>query len=265
MPELPEVYNTACELNQALQGKTLTNIVIVAPSKCKDFDNYSDELPAKLEYVTSKGKKLLFQFENFIIGSFLGMEGRWSYEKRKHLKLYLEFEDVTLYYDDSRCFGNNTMIRTNEQLEDFLKAVGIDLLRERDQVTPELWRKEMRNARIKNKQICDYLLEQHRFAGIGNYLRAEILYQCKISPFRKLCDLTEEEVELLRTQTLNIIDESTHSNGLTIATYKTPNGVHGTFERKVYNQSHDPLGNPVIKSKTKTDGRMIHWCPTVQK
>ncbi|EOA92697.1 Endonuclease VIII-like 1, partial [Anas platyrhynchos] len=36
-----------------------------------------------------------------------------------------------------------------------------------------------------DKPICEALLNQKYFNGIGNYLRAEILYRLKIPPFEK--------------------------------------------------------------------------------
>ena len=41
------------------------------------------------------------------------------------------------------------------------------------------------------------LLNQRILAGLGNYLRAEALFSCKINPWRKVSDLTEKELECL--------------------------------------------------------------------
>nr|XP_032632482.1 endonuclease 8-like 1 isoform X2 [Chelonoidis abingdonii] len=50
-----------------------------------------------------------------------------------------------------------------------------------------LWENVLRNLSDKafNKPICEALLNQKFFNGIGNYLRAEILYRLKIPPFEK--------------------------------------------------------------------------------
>ncbi|XP_057224721.1 endonuclease 8-like 1 isoform X2 [Malurus melanocephalus] len=53
--------------------------------------------------------------------------------------------------------------------------------------------------RVFDKPICEVLLNQKYFNGIGNYLRAEILYRLKIPPFEKartvLEALKEQEQE----------------------------------------------------------------------
>ncbi|XP_045031313.1 endonuclease 8-like 1 isoform X2 [Daphnia magna] len=50
----------------------------------------------------------------------------------------------------------------------------------------------LENSAFKNKAICEVLLNQKYFNGIGNYLRAEILFRSKIAPFddayNVLCD-----------------------------------------------------------------------------
>jgi formamidopyrimidine-DNA glycosylase len=41
------------------------------------------------------------------------------------------------------------------------------------------------------------LLNQRILAGLGNYLRAEVLFSCRINPWRQVSDLTEQELECL--------------------------------------------------------------------
>lgn len=37
------------------------------------------------------------------------------------------------------------------------------------------------------------------------------------------------------------------------------------FKFKVYQQTEDPLGNPVEKDKTINKGRTVYWVPKIQK
>jgi len=126
-----------------------------------------------------------------------------------------------------------------------------------------LWLKIARNKRIQNKQICDYLLDQKRISGIGNYLRSEILYRSRIRPDRSLKNLSDEELELLRIESIKTVRESYDSHGLTIRSYSDLYGNKGTFICQVYNRTEDPYGNP-IRTDTFKDGRTIHWVPSLQ-
>jgi len=62
-----------------------------------------------------------------------------------------------------------------------------------------------------NKPICETLLDQRYFNGIGNYLRAEILFRLKIKPFTKSRDVleplkTKDEDDKDRVKNPDILD-----------------------------------------------------------
>jgi len=132
-----------------------------------------------------------------------------------------------------------------------------------DPVSPEIWLQKLRNPRIPNKQVGDFLMEQKYISGIGNYLRAEILYHAKIRPDRALSSLTHLETETLYRYALKTIVESYSYGGLTIENYWSPDGRRGTFPKQVYGKTEDPYGNPVVTNSTKGD-RTVHWVPAVQ-
>ena len=54
-----------------------------------------------------------------------------------------------------------------------------------------------RLAQFPRRVIADALLDQHVLAGLGNYLRADILFVARIDPLRKIGSLTH--ADLLRT------------------------------------------------------------------
>ena len=62
-----------------------------------------------------------------------------------------------------------------------------------------------------------------------------------------------------------IIKDSYNQGGASRRDYKKVNGDEGVFQYnfKVYAQKEDPLGNKVIREKTK-DGRTTHWVPEIQ-
>jgi formamidopyrimidine-DNA glycosylase len=118
----------------------------------------------------------------------------------------------------------------------------------------------------KKKTIAQVLMNQSVISGIGNYLKAEILYAARVSPHRECDSLTDKELGRICKYTNQIMNTSYNSGGATILTYKDENGNPGTFSRRfmVYNQKKDPLGNDVIRETTK-DKRTTHWVPEVQK
>ena len=267
MPEIAEVHISADRLNELFSGFYLNKIEMDLKSKfikypIKNLDKFM--FPIKLNCVYGKGKKIIFEFEdNKYIVSSMGMEGHWVLKGEKHSNIWFEFQNRTIYFDDSRHFGFIDICLNKEDLNNVMSKVGYCLLSERDKITSEWWLKQFRNNRIK-KIVCDFLIDQTRFSGIGNWLRAEILYKSKINPYKKILELSEEEIELLRMITFKIIDEAYKLGGLTIVSYWDPFGKKGQYECECYNMKVDSLGNKVIKEKV-AGGRMIHWVPEVQK
>ncbi len=290
MPEGPEVHTIVDQLGPKLIGRYLLSIKWDTKSKYRDgmtmYDVLSKHLPIRIEDVTCKGKQIFFKLNseymvedehytcNFYINCTLGMEGRWIETPTKHSNLWFELGDIikgknvkivifedNLYFDDSRHFGNITIL-SESGYADKLKSIGPDLLS--DDIKVEEWLSKAKNPRIKNKQICDYLMEQKYFSGIGNYLKSEVLYAAKIKPDRIMSNLSDVELITILECAKHKIKESYQSNGLTIRSYISPNGELGTFERSVYGKETDPDGNDVVQTVFK-DKRTTHWVPSIQK
>ena len=184
-----------------------------------------------------------------------GMTGSFTKEKTKHSRVEFEFKDTTkLYFTDIRKFGS-------VKLEKMPILSGIDPVGAKFTVEAL---KKLFQANSKQR-VGEYLLDQNGLAGIGNYLRAEILYRAKVRPW-VLCDsLTDRDIEEIHRCTQEILQESYQAGGATIATYRSLKGI-GSFSDsfKVYKKSKDPFGNPVVRELDKTK-RAMWWCPAVQK
>jgi len=57
-----------------------------------------------------------------------------------------------------------------------------------------------------DKPICETLLNQEFFNGIGNYLRAEILYRCNVPPFTQSRSVLEPLLTNVKTEEPDIIE-----------------------------------------------------------
>jgi len=107
-------------------------------------------------------------------------------------------------------------------------------------------------------------MEQKFFSGVGNYILAEVLYECKILPTRLLKDLSSEDKYNLWFYSRKILKDSYQYGGVTISTYFGMNGERGIFRVKVYGQKYDPYGNPV-STGVFSNNRTSHFVPNVQK
>ncbi len=248
-----------------------------------DTQLLENDLPLKITEVFPKGKRINFVCENKkneggLLVWFYSMTGRLCFKHRGKPLIILTLssknndkfkKEKVLFYEDSRTLGFVKYAITDEQIEDIYKDIGPDFLN--DEVSLEYFTEVIKNKRIKNKEVGELLLEQHRFSGIGNYLRAEILYESKISPFRHLEDITDKEIKILYKNILKILKESLDKGGLSFEDYLDPNSEMGEFECQVYGKKTDPLGNEVVKEKIGTQPkgkdtrRTIHWVPEIQE
>ena len=270
MPEGPEVRMTTDFLSQ-FESKTMTNFTVLSGRYLKTGGipdaKTCTTLPAKLEEANCKGKFIYLTFnhnnDKFYLFNTLGMTGMWSLKETKHSRLRIDFEDAkSLYYNDIRNFGTLKFVNDKKVLDKKLKSLGPDILA--NDVTLQEFVSRFDNK--PNKTIAECIMDQSVISGVGNYLKAEILYCSHISPNRLIKDINHLEWVALHFNSVVQARRSYKLGGATIATYRQPNGEEGLYNRRfsVYNQSVCPLGYAVIKETTQ-DKRTTHWVPELQK
>jgi len=63
------------------------------------------------------------------------------------------------------------------------------------------------HLKLYDKEICEVLMNQKYFNGIGNYLRAEILFRAGVSPFMKARDVFQNTKKTYSYELFNHINE----------------------------------------------------------
>lgn len=273
MPEGPEVKILVDQLNLKLKNSTITDFIInsgrYSKNKPANFDNFTKSLPLKINSVNCKGKFIWFELSNdWMIWNTLGLSGGWKTEKTKHghitLKSVLKDKEMVLYYDDYRNFGTFKFMNNTKDLEKKLKDLGTDVLG--SDFNKEYCLKILNNSRNQKKTLPEVLMNQKLFCGVGNYLKSEILYQSKISPFRLISDLNDKEKEDIFKNTKSISYQSYKKGGASVRDFSDLDNDKGLYTDvlKVYFKKTDSLGNKVKKETTK-DKRTTHWVPEIQK
>ena len=273
MPEGPEVHIIRDQLNELLVGKYILEIYVSTNSKYRnEYPKYSKTKLYILD-IECKGKQLFIkcsQLNSIVyINIRLGMEGKILLEKGDHSDICfcigsiaktLRIHRLKIYFDDSRHFGSIEFLDINKY-KNKIESIGPDLLT--DDIDIVEWHNSVTKKTRKNMQICKFLMEQKYFSGIGNYLKAEILYASKIRPDRSLSSLSDLDIKNILLNATRLIKESYLSNGLTIRSYVDMNNNPGIFIYKVYNNTKDPFGNIIVKQTFK-DNRTTHWVPNIQ-
>lgn len=263
MPEGPEVRIMIDELKPKIVGKEIEHIKILGGRYAhhgnpEGYDEIVKHLPLKIVDVKTKGKFIYFTFKNkinwYMMVNF-GMEGNFRLLKDgemrdKHDYVEYKLKNETLYFNDYRNFGIIRFTSDEKVLEDKLNELGPDPLYTK--ITPTIFNKQLSKFTEKTK-LEKLLLEQKFIAGIGNYLRADILWYSRLNPERTIGSLTKEEKEKFNEAINHVYNLS----------YDTQ--ISGDFYGfYVYQKKIDPLGNPVINLKT-TGNRTIWFVPAVQK
>ena len=182
MPELAELKFTADYVNQVSEGMKYVRVEKNPVHKCEDLDIPFKTFKIKAQ---SKGKEMVLYFLDYHSDQFItaritmGMSGHFKLTntgdeaKHSHLKFYRE-DGTTLSFVDVRRFGKwkQGLVWSDNR--------GPDPTTE----YKAFWDNVMTNLTKLKKPLYEMLMDQKYFNGIGNYLRAEIIYRAgDVDPF----------------------------------------------------------------------------------
>jgi endonuclease-8 len=279
MPEGPEINRYAAILANYFYDNRINDIKVLSGRYTKKPIDGLDQIrfPITVTDIGTKGKFLYIELSN---GWFLfithGMSGSWTYDgllKETHYDAFdarhnrIEFKTPkgSIYYNDYRNFGTFHVIMEREQLEAKLRSLGADILD--DNITETMFYERM--IKKGNKKIGELLMDQKLISGIGNYLRADILWYAKISPHRTMKSLSRDEKSRLFNAAYNlsryhsIKQKSKKFPSMNPSKLEYHLNVTPDNDFFVYQQEEDIYGNEVITEKM--GDRTIHWVPKIQQ
>ena len=192
MPELAELKIMSDFINQNTKNKKVIKSYHVekgnSPKEFNLFGNLKSE---------SNGKELILEIDKKSIFVFMGMSGNWKYvdtnnwNQTKYTRLRFDMEDnksLLLYggfmgpkYSVGYPFKSSKRgYDPTKRFEDF-----------KNKITDNIHKK------VFKKPICEVLLNQEYFNGIGNYLRSTILYYLDVNPFESGDVIIKENPKIL--------------------------------------------------------------------
>lgn len=204
MPEGPEVRRYAVQLANALEGETLRHVAARTKSAKAWLQAHPDALIGKrIERIASHGKHLFGQIEGgFGFHSHLMMWGRWwvhsddalvETDRRERARLETPSAIAVLFSAPVfELFEGDPY----EQIEN-LATLGPDILPYTGDFDASEWRRRLSREENREREIGAVLLDQRVSAGVGNYLRADILFFCGLDPWKRVGALSEGEIEAL--------------------------------------------------------------------
>jgi formamidopyrimidine-DNA glycosylase len=213
MPELPEVETARRRLERALRGRRIADVATVAdPIVYRGVTprRFAEALRGRrVLAVKRKGKHLWMELDRRPWPLFhFGMTGSFELygpdaQRPRFWKLEIRFDDGRrLALPDARRFGRIRLQHEPER-EPPISLLGFDPL---EGLPPA---SELRRLLARRQApIKAVLLDQTVFAGVGNWIADEVLYQARIRPHRKAASLSAAEVTALRTRMLAIVERA---------------------------------------------------------
>lgn len=304
MPEINEIRNYADFIRTHAKNKELRSIEFLGGryethGPFENYDKISKMLPLKILDVKTKGKLLYIIFDKSIyMLNTMGLAGGWvgrktdsekilfskniqDYSKYmpkdeitqfmknalNHLNVGFVFDNITLFFHDSLSFGTIKVIEGVNELDKKLKTIGPDIMD--NTTTFEVFKERVLLKKNLPKEIGVVLMEQNVISGIGNYLRADILYMSKISPFRKVKNLTNDELQTIYANCKTLTwGEYSHKKAIAMGYVNKSTKLPADYDRTffIYGQDTDMFGNKVRKDESHVGGqkRFIYWVPKVQ-
>lgn len=271
MPEGPEIRRAADEIGEALAGQVAKEVFFAF----EELKPYEATLSgATVAGVESKGKAILIRFGNgWNIYSHSQLYGRWlvrpaqSYpETNRQLRLAIHNQDKSaLLYSASEI----EVLRDEELCSHpFLSKLGPDLLDE--SVTVEQVIDRFMHKNFYRRKFTSLLLEQQFLAGLGNYLRSEVMFVSRLHPTLKPVDCSAEQIRRLAEVVLKLARQSYHTHGITndleLADRLRRDGVPFADYRFWVFDREEKLcrvcGTAIVKDEI--GGRRFFYCPSCQ-
>jgi len=246
MPEGPEIQWCATFYKKYLQNSIITNII-----DCNN--NQTTQLNETVFNVECKGKLLWIQLNNIFIHIHFGLSG-WIQTNNSYgtkYRICINNKSDLLLTDT----GANSLLKLNiysknEHIEK-LNKIGISIF------SNEFTLSFFTNSFNKRKcMLAPFLLEQHTFSGIGNYIKNEVIYMGNLKVKIKLNELNNNNINMMYNNILYVAyskyitqiieSESTINNDefKLLPKYTTTPYTYNIYKRKITND-----GNNVCKIK----------------
>lgn len=272
MPELPEVETIRRILEKDVVNLTITDVHVLYKRLIQtDLDEFIKDIKdKKILSLGRKGKYLIFHLtgEKALIVHFR-MEGKFFHLKdleenlNKHVSLYFTMDDGSyMIFNDVRKFGVMYLVDEKDLYTGKpLNELGLEPW---DIKGPEYLLEKYKG---KSYMMKEALLDQSVITGLGNIYADEVLFACKISPFKKAEDLTKEEAERVIKEADRILKYAISQGGSTIRTYHPAQGVSGSMQISLH--AYGQEGKECINCHTRMEkkyvgGRGTTYCPHCQ-
>lgn len=214
MPELPEVESVRRAAERALSGRSFERIDaadgrgVLSRVTARELEKAL--IGRRVERVARRGKYFWLELsDGKAVLMHLGMTGWMSFPRAReplppYTRVCFHMDDGSrAAFTDPRRFGKIRLFAGSPESEAPVRHLGTDPL---DRSLDAKALAEKLSGR--RRPIKGILLDQRIFAGVGNWIADEVLYQAAIRPDRAGADLSAAEVRRLCTTLHRILQRA---------------------------------------------------------
>ncbi len=216
MPEGPEIRRAADVVADCIAGRVASEVWF-AFAWLKSFERQLSGVEVRA--VETRGKAMLTRFVNgLLIYSHNQLYGRWyccpagecpDIPRQLRLAIHGDLSSALLYSASDITVLHESELETHP----FLSRLGPDVLDPRTNQALLLAR--LADRRFRNRQLGGLLTDQGFVAGLGNYLRCEILFVAGLSPRLRPAQLVDPQRFQLTEAMLHLPRQSYETAGIT--------------------------------------------------
>ena len=190
-----------------------------------------------------------------------GWDVEYATDKHTHVVVHFVSGEV-LYFNDQRRFGYIKVVPTGEVASlQYILNLGPEFLRtiSLKQFCTKLFKSQ--------KPIKQLLLDQSKFAGVGNIYACESLWRAQIDPRKIASKIAKEQAQKLYISIEEVLREAIDRHGASRQNFRDIYGQKGDVQNyfAVYEQEGKSCGRCGTRiEKFALAGRGTYSCPTCQ-
>ena len=271
MPEGPEIKRLAARLDKVLTNQPLKKLSFTY----RNLNNFDDELGSqKITRVDSKGKALLIFFESDrVIYSHNQLYGKWIIVRKGKMPTTNRTQRLVISTARHSAYlysASSIEVLKLKEIEShpYLIKLGPDALSQ-DTGWKQIYA-QCTSSKFNKRSLGSLLLDQKFVAGIGNYLRSEILYMSRLNPADQPKQLSQVKLRELSKEILRVTKQAYITAGVTndlarVLELKKQGIRRSNYRFAIFSRSGLPCytcGEKIIR--IEPNGRRLYLCPRCQ-
>ena len=215
MPEGPEVWREAAAIARVVEGESIVKVEFAWPAVMQ----YATSLTrARIMQVRPRGKAMTLAFSTgFSLVTHNQLYGEWVVRKsappshQKALRVLIETaRGVAMLYSATDIHWLPTV---DVDTHSYIVKLGPDALDTNTSVAAV--RARLISKPFRNRSLAALLLDQGFIAGLGNYLRSDILFFAGVQSAIKPAQCTDDELDALAQAIVEMPRQSFRTRGIT--------------------------------------------------